>query len=239
MGNLRAFVRRQRRSGARWIRAADALRECFSSRGRARLWLRLRHAQAVHQLTEYTEEERYPALFDFAMRAHAGASRILSFGCSTGEELDALRRRFPNAQIIGAEINPRSRALAQKRVAGDPDVTVVSSYTGQPAFDLIFALAVLQFEPDRIEAEGVMDLSSVYPFARFDQEITRLVACLREGGLLVVTNTQYRVEDCSAYALLAPEDGSTPIPRPLFQPSGRRYPDGTVGLSVFRKQEPT
>ena len=40
--------------------------------------------------------------------------KILSYGCSTGEEVLTLRNYFPNAHIIGAEINKHSLAKCRQ-----------------------------------------------------------------------------------------------------------------------------
>ncbi len=57
-----------------------------------------------------TCEERYPALFDALAEPLAGLPRprILSFGCSSGAEVRALRLRLPQAQITGIDLNPRA-----------------------------------------------------------------------------------------------------------------------------------
>ena len=93
------------------MRLFDTVRLVPSAEGRARLWTRILHGSRVHQTSPDTSEDRYPVLFDLASKLAPDAERILSFGCSTGEELQAIRRRFPDAEIVGAEINPRSRKI--------------------------------------------------------------------------------------------------------------------------------
>ena len=51
-----------------------------------------------HQLVDWTAPNRYPEIF---AAAAAAARRILSFGCSTGEECVSLAEYFPKAEIIG------------------------------------------------------------------------------------------------------------------------------------------
>src|SRR5690242_19616262 len=122
---LRSKIKAARKRGARWVCLFDIARLLPSAEGRARIWTRFAHSREVHQTTPETAKERYPELFDLAASLVPEAKRILSFGCSTGEELVALRRRFPTAEIIGVEINPRSRAIAARRVASDARSTVV------------------------------------------------------------------------------------------------------------------
>ncbi len=131
-GRARDAVRRHRAAGMRWVRGFDMVRELGSAAGLARLWVKTVHRNALHQITEYTEAERYPELFDLAAKLRPSARRILSFGCSSGEEIEAIRQRFPGATIVGAEINPRSRAKARRRLSGDADVRILSSIQGEP-----------------------------------------------------------------------------------------------------------
>lgn len=235
IGQLRGAVRRGRVSGAGWVRALDALRALGSAEGRAALWTRAAHRAALHQTSGHTEAERYPALFDLARRLKPDAARILSFGCSTGEEVEGIRRRFPDAEIVGAEINPRSRRIARRRLMNDSRASVVAPDGIAGPFDLLFAMAVLQVQPHRIAEAAVEDLSPIYPFERFDREVERLAGLLSPGGLLCVYNAQYRVEDAAAGAGLEPIEGSPALEHPIFGRDGRRLAPGTIARSLFAK----
>jgi hypothetical protein len=213
----------------------DSARLLPSAEGRARLWTRVRHAGEVHQTTPQTAEERYPEFFDLAARLAPEAQRVLSFGCSTGEELISLRRRFPNAEIVGAEINPRSRAIARRRVSTDSHSTVVAPKAVDGSFDAIFALSVFQREPHKVAETELEDLSGFYPFARFDVGLNALVAMLRPNGLLCVVNAQYRVEDSSAGDRLQPVSQSPLMDSIMFGPDNRRL-DRPIAKTIFRKR---
>ena len=52
--------------------------------------------------------------------------KILSYGCSTGEEVLTLRQYFPNAHIIGADINKHSLAICRK-LPVDEKITFIYS----------------------------------------------------------------------------------------------------------------
>ena len=161
-------------------------------------------------------------------------ANILSFGCSTGEELLSLRRLMPAARLTGVEINPRARRLAASRTAHDPLTEVVETLPRGP-FDAVLALAVLQREPHRVEAEGIIDLARLYPFVRFDTALSALVDRLAEAGLLAVIHAQYRVEDSSAAPHLEPLPGTPPLDPPLFDRESRRYDPAPPSASLFRK----
>jgi SAM-dependent methyltransferase len=231
---IKRHIKAGRRRGAMWVRVVDVVRHLLSSEGRARLWTRFVHRREVHQTSPDTSEERYPELFDFAARVMPNAARILSFGCSTGEELAALRRRFPVAEIVGVEINPRSRRIAARRMKADQRSTVVAPGGLVGSFDLVFALAVLQREPHKIEETSVEDLTPYYPFARFDAAVRLLAGIVRPGGLLCVANTHYRVEDSSSATILSVLAKSPVTPGPLFGPDGRRMSSAAAG-TIFQR----
>lgn len=234
-GRLREAVRRGRVLGAGWVRLLDAVRGLASSDGRAQLWTRIAHGGTLHQVSGHTEPDRYPGLFDLVARLQPEAARILSFGCSTGEEIEAIRKRFPAAGIVGAEINPKSRSAARRRMRDDARVQVVGPDAIHGEFDLIFALAVLQVQPHRVVDAGIDDLSAIYPFERFDRQVNELAGRLRPGGMLCLYNAQYRAEDSSAAAMLEAVEESPPVDDLVFAPAGKRYPRGTIGRSLFRK----
>lgn len=233
---LRSRIKGARKRGALWVHMLDYARTAATAEGRGLLWTRIVHRQDIHQSTPYTCDERYPSLFDLAAGLVPDAGRILSFGCSTGEELVSIRRRFPHARIVGAEINPRSRRIARRRVETDLETEVVHPHSLHGCFDLIFALAVLQREPHKIIEMGVEDLSRHYPHERFDAAVRDLGALLMPGGLLCVVNAQYRVEDSSVAQQFEPIGDSPLMEDPLFGPDGRIL-KAAVARTVFRKRE--
>jgi predicted O-methyltransferase YrrM len=232
---LRAKIHAARVRRASWARLLEEAMLVFSGEGRGRLWSRSVHARQIHQTAPYTWLDRYPELFDLAARLVPDARRILSFGCSTGEELVSLRRRFPDAEIIGAEINPRSRAAARSLTAADPRMDVIPPQRIEGSFDIIFALSVLQRDPRGIAAQvEARHLAKRYPFARFDEAIGSFAGRLRPGGLLCVDNALYRVEDSSASGRFNPVDESPAMDRTLLGPDGRRL-EGASAKTIFRK----
>jgi hypothetical protein len=231
---LRSTIKAGRKRRALWVRALDFVRLLARSEGRAVLWTRAVHGGKLHQTTPDTRDERYPELFDLAFEAAPDAKRILSFGCSTGEELIALRRRFPDAEIVGVEINRRSRRIAARRVAGDPNIRVRRA-PDRERFDLVFALAVLQREPHRMREMEVADLSPFYPFAKFDSAVRELAGLVKAVGLLCLQHAHYRIEDSSVADELEPVDGSPRLEGDLYGRDGRLL-RGASGATMFRKK---
>ncbi len=192
---------------------------------RASVLLRLTRSRELHQTTPLTWLDRYPELFAAASRYlesrnlvsrdmesgdGAASPHLLSFGCSTGEEVLTLRRYVPGARITGAEINAASLA-ACRRLKVDAGIRFVRSSPRVLArlapFDAIFCMAVLQRTPHRVEGQGLTSLKRVYPFERFEEQVRQLDRWLRPGGLLVIHHTQYVFDHTSVSNRYEPLDG--------------------------------
>jgi SAM-dependent methyltransferase len=147
----------------------------------------------------YTQPNRYPWLFEFAA-ARVGSRpdlRILSFGCSRGDEVFSLRRYFPSAAIKGIDINPRQIARCRTRAQRLANVTfgVAATTQGESAssYDAIFCLAVLC--NGDLTTSGAQRCDPVLQFERFDRMIGDFARCLKPGGLLLLHTTNFRFCD--------------------------------------------
>lgn len=154
----------------------------------------------VQQTTPTTSMNRYPIIFS-ACSEHFSKTKdikILSYGCSTGEEVLTLRRYFPNATIVGAEINKHSLEVCKSHNVDDK-ITFIKSTPRNikkyGPFDLIFCMAVLQRSPDKITQEGITSLKDIYPFEKFENQIVELDGYVKKDGLLVTHFTQYDFMD--------------------------------------------
>jgi SAM-dependent methyltransferase len=149
----------------------------------------------------YTLPDRYPWLFGFAATRIGSRQglRILSFGCSRGEEVFSLRKYFPSATIKGIDINPRNiaRCLARAAAENPANVTfeIAATTEGEPtsSYDAIFCLAVLC--NGDLTTSGAQRCDPLLLFERFDRMVGDFARCLKPGGLLVLHTTNFRFCD--------------------------------------------
>jgi Methyltransferase domain len=163
-----------------------------------------------------TWDERYPELFDALAERLAAlpVPAILSFGCSSGAEVRALRRRLPGARIVGMDLNRRMLARARKADPGG-DYRCASAPEPGENFDAILALAV--FRHGELQAKQPPSCAAILPFARFAQGLAALDGALRPGGWLALCNAHFRLSDSA----LAPRYAADPLrlpPRFLARP---------------------
>jgi len=153
-----------------------------------------------HQLTSTTAEDRYPELFTEAVRLSnpQSVSKILSYGCSTGEECFSLKKYFPSASILGVDINKSNLRKAEEKNSGEGisfrfsnDENIISG----GKYQVIFCLSVLCRWED---TKFVTNCERIYPFVKFETTVEFLTNQLEVGGLFVVYNSNFRFEDTQA-----------------------------------------
>jgi len=181
-------------------------RFCVNAEYRAICFMRLFRPGSVAQTTPLTGINRYPAIFSacrdyFRNEKVEKDIRILSFGCSTGEEVLTLRDYFPDAEIVGAEINRNSLRICQKLIV-DKKIAFIYSKKRNIArfgpYDAVFCMAVLQRTPNFVMSEGITDLGKIYPFQKFEKQVNELDRHINSGGLFVITYAQYMFKDANA-----------------------------------------
>lgn len=205
--------------------------------------LKLQNSGNVHQTSSVTYMNRYPHIFS-ACRKYLGEKndlKILSYGCSTGEEVLTLRQYFPDAQITGAEINRRSLAVCRKLPA-DRKISFIYSEFSEIAsrgkFDAIFCMAVFQRTPRLVEDDDIQNLRNIYPFEKFDRQLDELDKILHPQGLLIIKFAQYSFLEtfvASKYKPLNDDEEKTAYISSVFKKDGNLASRSQSQNTIFIK----
>ena len=214
--------------------------------GRNRALLHFERPRGLFQPAATTSQNRYPTLFQF-VRDNLGDGadrRILSFGCSTGEEVFSLRRYFPIARIKGIDINRRNIRECRKRLArigGDPGLSfeIAGSAVAEPmgCYDAVFAMAVFRHGG---LGEAPPRCDHLIKFGDFERSVGELARSLKPRGLLILRHANFRFGDtatASAFRrICAARSNSKSAPTPLYGPDDRLLSDGQTDDGVFEKR---
>lgn len=207
---------------------------------------RLRNPKSLHLTCNYTKMDRYPEIFSLVRehfesldRADSPDLKILSFGCSTGEEALTLRDYFPKAQILGVDISEWNLKQAREKNTRDENLRFLFSDADtlkeNGPFDAIFCMAVLLRIAHRMEPAP--SSSDVYPIDKFTEQIELLDGHLRTQGTLVVYHTNYHLRDTpifDRYRVL-PYDFTEKDLVPKYDTNNRLLPDSDTQDRVFIK----
>jgi len=193
-----------------------------------------------NQISNFTTANRYPGLFQLGYNEFKDKKdlRILSFGCSTGEECFSLQKHFKDAFILGVDINKNN---ISKAVKADFSHKILFKYSTKEnimkfaPYDLILAMSVLCRWP---ASRYYHDISKLYPFAKFEKQLVVLDEALNPGGILMIANSNYLFSDSN----LAVNYIKLPIPMdtepdlvPKFAPSGKKLNIDNFKDFVFKK----
>ena len=162
--------------------------------------------QVQHQLSHCTLNDRYPDTFQRVVELtnDHDVRRVLSFGCSTGDEAITLKTKyFPDADIDGIDIAPdvvksaneKSKALGLKGVRFTTRKTMLS----REGYDVVFAMSALCRWPNWQE----------YQFKDFDKVLREINELVVPGGLLVLYNTGFKFSDAGVYKEYVPLETGT------------------------------
>ena len=149
------------------------------------------------QVSSRTSENRYPEVFDFVtawLESSEPPRRILSFGCSTGQECCALADRNGSAQIVGLDTQKGLlRKARRENSRGQVEYVRAGSQRARSLgeFDVVLAMSVLCLWPETEFSET----SDMWPFTRFEASLGEVISLARVGGLVVVYNANYRPLD--------------------------------------------
>lgn len=116
----------------------------------------------------------------------------MSFGCSDGTECHTLRTYFPEAEIVGIEINKKmlNRAIKENNDKNIKFYGEIGEFYGK--FDLIFCMSVLCRHP---ETYSLFDCSSQYSFEDFEFFLKTVIDRLKINGGIVIYNSNFIFSD--------------------------------------------
>jgi SAM-dependent methyltransferase len=231
------------RAGYRGLKALGAMRRfVVSPRIRSQVLTRLAYKDHHLQRETYTSEDRYPVLFEHCRKrfSDCASPRIVSFGCSTGEEVFTLARYLPQAEIVGVDINAwclkqcvkknRNRQLSFMH-------SMSREFADAKEFDAIFCMAVFQRTEHRTENAQPGDTG--FTFERFEAEVAMLDRKLKPGGLFYLDEYDFSFEQTEAAARYKPaefEGSSVLRERRLFGRRNRLIEDEKYCFRCFIKQ---
>ena len=157
------------------------------------------------QIDGDTKINRYPEIFTEIKSIYETLDRdhpkkILSFGCSTGEEPLTLKELyFKNSHVVGYDINEKV-ILANKKT---PNLTSIHFYSdlkslvendmasGSAKYDLIFGMSVFCKWPE--------SKTKKYTFTEFEECLETVDGILKVGGYLCLYNTKFLFEETEIF----------------------------------------
>lgn len=140
------------------------------------------------QFSNATCFDRYPILFKRVKKVVGENKKILSFGCSTGEEVESLKKiYFKKSKVYGYDLNEKVIEIAKKKY----DNEYYSKYEDvkNKSFDVIFCCSVLCQFPNWED----------YSFERFEETIKTVDELLEVNGHLIIYNTSFNFKDTKLF----------------------------------------
>jgi len=194
-----------------------------------------------YQRSILTEPNRYPDLFAQCKTYLSTIKNpaILSFGCSTGEEVFTIGEYLPGAHIMGVDINEWCLKQCKKK-SNNPRFSfqhrLSAGFATAGNFDAIFCMAVFQRNENRSNPDN--NIAQGFTFEQFEQEILMLDNKLKPGGLFIIDNADFSFTDTACSKHYQPprfEKNKLPRNRPLFDRHNRKVAETQNDYRMFIK----
>lgn len=208
-------------------------------------WLRVSRPANLFQPHNDTFEDRYPEIFSWLRNQIEDSEgvRLLSFGCSVGDEVFSLRSYFPRASIVGVDISRGNISECRRRCTsrGDERIRFVRAGTVDHELDAhcdaVLCMAVLRHGD--LGYSRPASCEHRITFEAFDSTVVQLARCLKMGGYLVIEHSNFRFRDSSC-AKDFDVEAIRQLPRydrptPLYGPDNLLLEDQEYQEVVFRK----
>lgn len=211
------------------------------ARLRAEFWARFKNSKNHYQISTFTQRDRYPLIFKECKNylQNVGSPKILSFGCSTGEEVKTLGEYLPAATIVGVDMNNWCIKQCRKNNHHSSHFfyhRLSQEFQESKDFDVIFCMAVFQKTENRINKEN--NTTSGFSFEQFEKEIMFLNDKLKTNGLLIIDHADFNFTDTAVAAYYKPlefEHNQLLRKRPLFNRDNIKIADEHCSYRMFVK----
>lgn len=195
------------------------------------------------QISNQTRLNRYPLIFqtsrDYLISQNKAQLKLLSFGCSTGEEVLSLASYMPDAHIVGVDINKRCIEICRRNNQNQQHLFYPynsKEFENEKSFDAIFCMAVFQRTENRTRTNN--SIAKGITFQRFESEISKLDSKLNEKGLLIIDHTDFDFRETKyalRYQFLDFDKNQKRHNRPLFNSKNEKVSDEQFLYRVFVK----
>lgn len=196
-----------------------------------------------YQRSFFTLTNRYPELFRQCQLyfENAVTPKILSFGCSTGEEVFTIGEYLPNALVFGVDINTWCIKQCKKKYKNPRFIfnhSLAKEFDKSGDFDAIFCLAVFQRTENRID---ISEKAQGLTFEQFENQIAILDEKLKPDGLFIIDHADFSFFDTNCaknYKPLNFESNAMRRNRPLFDKQNNKIAETQMQFRIFVKQKP-